>query len=100
VSDHEPVVAYVAIPPDTDAVLGVYVNGVQKQEGVDFEIAGDRIRFLTPVAPFRQARGARRVLLAVGIGVYDRGDQIDLQIHRHGHDEVVRAEATGTLGGA
>ncbi len=90
-------VAYVAIPPNTDVVLGVFVNGVQKQEGTDYEILDDQIHFLTPLEQFRQASGARRALLAVGIGVYDRGDQIDLQIHRFERTEVVRVDATSTL---
>ena len=90
-------IEYVRTPPGTDAVLGVFVNGVEQREGADFEVVDTRIHFLRTVKEFRQASAARRALLAIGIGVYDRGDQIDVQIRRDGSTEVVRLETAETL---
>jgi hypothetical protein len=85
-------VEFVSIPAGTEAVLGVYVNGVELHEGTDFEADDDRIHFLTPVQRFRPITGFRVVLNALCIGLYNRGDTIDLRIQRDGHPEVVRAD--------
>jgi hypothetical protein len=87
-------IEFVRIPSGTEVVLGVFVNGVEQHEGKGFALSDDRIRFLTPLQEFRPVTGVRRALNAVGIGVYDRGDTIDLRIQRGGQTEVVRADAS------
>jgi len=82
----------VSIPAGSEAVLNVYVNGVELRAGSDFEADRERIHFLTPVQRFRPITGIRIVLNALCIGLYNRGDTIDLRIRRGGHVEVVRAD--------
>jgi hypothetical protein len=85
-------IEFVSVPTGTEAVLDVYVNGVELHEGSDFEVSDERIHFLTPVQRFRPVTGIRIVLNALCIGLYNRGDTIDLRIRRDGHVEVVRAD--------
>lgn len=85
-------VEFVPIPAGTEAVLEVFVNGVEQREGRDFQVRHDRIHFLIPVQRFRSITGFQRALNAVCIGLYNRGDTIDLRIRRDGHVEVVRAD--------
>ena len=79
-----------ALPPGTDEVIGVYVNGVEKRSGDDYEVLDDRVRLREPVRRAERVSGLGKVLLSVGIGVYPKGDVVDLQIRRRGRTEVVR----------
>jgi hypothetical protein len=85
-------IEFVPVPAGAEAVLDVYVNGVELHEGSDFDVRNGRIHFLTPVQRFRPITGIRVVLNALCIGLYNRGDTIDLRIERDGHVEVVRAD--------
>jgi hypothetical protein len=78
-------------PSGVEEVLMVFVNGVEKTAGTDYEVLSDRVRF-TP--PLRRREGISRIgsiLLSVGIGVYPKGDLVDLHVRRRGAIEVVRA---------
>ena len=88
----------VRVPPGTESVVGVFVNGVHQREGQDYEVTADGIHFLVPLEAHRRVTGLRRALLAVGIGVYDRGDTVDLHIRRAGRTEVVQGAARPPTG--
>jgi hypothetical protein len=79
------------LPPGTDEVVGVFVNGVEKVEGRDYEVLEDRIHLDQPLAEREKVTGIGKLLLSIGIGVYPKGDVIDLSIRRGGRIEVVRA---------
>lgn len=79
------------LPPGTDEVVGVFVNGVEKLLGRDYEVLSDRIHLDEPLARAERVTGLGKLLLSIGIGVYPKGDVIDLSIRRGGRIEVVRA---------
>jgi hypothetical protein len=80
-----------AVPPGTEEVVGVFVNGVEKVEGRDFEVLDDRIHLDQPLVQPEPVTGFGKLLLSIGIGVYPKGDVVDLSIRRRGRIEVVRA---------
>jgi hypothetical protein len=80
----------IQLPPGTEQVLGVYAGGVELREGEDFEVLRDRITFRTGMRSQAKVGAFGKVLLSIGIGVYPKGDVIDLQIRRRGRTEVVR----------
>jgi hypothetical protein len=80
-----------ALPPGTEDVVAIYVNGVEKRAGEDYEVLADRIRLREPLTQREEVRGVGKILLSIGIGVYPKGDVIDLQIRRGGRTDVVRA---------
>ena len=80
----------IALPPGTDEVVGVFVNGVEKQPGDDYEVMADRIHFRTPLKARETVSRLGNLLLSVGIGVYPKGDIVDLQIRRGGRTDIVR----------
>jgi hypothetical protein len=81
----------VALPPGTERVVRAFVNGVEKREGDDYEVQADRVRFHEPLRRRETVSRLGQLLLSVGIGVYPKGDVVDLQIVRGGHGDVVRA---------
>jgi hypothetical protein len=84
-----------ALPPGTESVVGVYVNGVEKVQGHDYEVLPDRVRFREPLQRRANVTGIGKLLLSVGIGVYPKGDVVDIQVRRRGGTDVVRARPFG-----
>ena len=82
----------VRLPPGTQRVLRAFVNGVEKREGDDFEVLEDRVRFHEPLRERERISRMGQFLLSIGIGVYPKGDVVDLQIVRGGRTDVVRAQ--------
>jgi hypothetical protein len=82
----ENLVHAVTLPEGAEPPIRVYVNGAERQEGVDFALEGGTIRFLRPLRAQPRLGLGRKVMLAIGIGVYGdlRGDTLDLRYHRGG----------------
>jgi hypothetical protein len=80
----------ILLPPGTEDVLGVFVNGVEKHAGSDYDVVAGRVRFTTPLRTHRSVSGFGKLLISFGVGVYDRGDIVDLTIRRGGRTQVVR----------
>ncbi|MDX6564768.1 MAG: hypothetical protein QOE10_430 [Gaiellales bacterium] len=78
------------VPPGTEEILAVFVNGVEKKEGEDFTILPDRVRFNPPLVRRERVSRIGSLLLSVGIGVYPKGDIVDVQVRRRGVVDVVR----------
>jgi hypothetical protein len=78
-------------PAGIDEVLTVFVNGIEKTAGTDYEVLSDRIRFDPPLKRRESISRIGGMLLSVGIGVYPKGDIVDLQVRRRGGVDVVRA---------
>jgi hypothetical protein len=78
------------VPPGTEEILAVFVNGVEKKEGEDFTILPDRVRFDPPLVRRERVSRIGSMLLSVGIGVYPKGDIVDVQVRRRGVVDVVR----------
>jgi hypothetical protein len=83
-----------AVPPGAE-VVGVFVNGVPLVEGQDYEVLHDRIQLAKPVGRRTSVSALGKVLLSLGVGVYNKGDVIDLQLRRGGRTQVVRGRAFG-----
>jgi hypothetical protein len=78
------------VPPGTEEILAVFVNGVEKKGGEDFTVLPDRVRFDPPLVRRERVSRIGSMLLSVGIGVYPKGDIVDVQVRRRGVVDVVR----------
>ena len=70
----------VPLPPGARPPIRVYVNGEERSEGEDFVVEGDTLRFLRPLRARPPLGLGRKVMLAIGIGVYGdlKGDALDV----------------------
>jgi len=77
----ENLVHHVALPPGAAPPIRVFVNGEPRAEGTDFAVEGDTLRFTPPLRAQPHLSFGRKVLLAIGIGVYGdlKGDTLDVQ---------------------
>jgi hypothetical protein len=83
-----------ALPPGAE-VLGVFVNGVPLVAGQDYEVLTDRIHLATPVGRRSSVSTLGKVLLSLGVGVYNKGDVVDLQVRRGNETQVIRGRPPG-----
>jgi hypothetical protein len=81
--------------PAGSEVLGVFVNGVPLTAGQDYEVLTDRIHLTAPVRRRTSVSGIGKVLLSLGIGVYNKGDVVDVQVRSGGQTHVVRGRRFG-----
>jgi hypothetical protein len=81
--------------PSGAEVLGVFVNGVPLTAGADYEVLADRIHLAQPVRRRTSVSGIGKVLLTLGIGVYNKGDVVDVQLRSGGQTHVVRGRGFG-----
>ena len=86
----EPGLSDFLVPPGTEEILAVFVNGVEKTEGADYTVLPDRVRFDPPLQRRETISRIGSLLLSVGIGVYPKGDIVDVQVRRRGVVDVVR----------
>ena len=80
-----------ALPAEAE-VLGVFVNGVPLTAGQDYEVLADRIHLAQPVRRRTADSAIGKVLLSLGIGVYSKGDVVDVQLRRGGQTHVIRGQ--------
>ncbi len=81
--------------PEGAEVLGLFVNGVPLSAGQDYEVLTDRIHLTQPVSRRTSVNALGKVLLSLGIGVYNKGDVVDVQLRSGGHTQVVRGRRFG-----
>jgi hypothetical protein len=81
--------------PEGAEVLGVFVNGVPLVAGQDYEVLPDRIHLTQPVRRRTSVSAVGKVLLSLGVGVYNKGDVVDLQVRRGGQTQVIRGRRFG-----
>ena len=93
-------VEHVALPPGAAGPVRVYVNGEEWLEGEHYVVQEQGVRFLRPLRAQPALGLGRKVMLAIGIGVYGdlRGDSLDIQYVVDGVTRMVnvplRADAT------
>jgi hypothetical protein len=77
-------------------VLGVFVNGVPLTAGDGYEVLADRIHLKDAVSRRTSVSTVGKVLLSLGIGVYNKGDVVDVQLRgANGQTQVVRGRRFG-----
>jgi hypothetical protein len=81
--------------PSGAEVVGVFVNGVPLVAGEDYEVFSDRIHLTKPVHRRTSVSVLGKVLLSLGVGVYNKGDVVDLQLRRGDQTQVVRGRHFG-----
>jgi hypothetical protein len=77
-------------------VVGVFVNGVPLVAGQDYDVLDDRIRLTTPLRERTSVSVLGKLMLSLGVGVYNKGDVVDLQVRRGSQTHVVRGRRFGT----
>ena len=84
-------VGSIALPPGAEAPIKVYVNGEEWSEGTDFAVEGPVLRFHRPLRAQPPLGIGRKVMLAIGIGVYGdlKGDTLDLQYRQAGETRMI-----------
>jgi hypothetical protein len=68
----------VPLPPRVVPPFTVYLNGVLQEEGVDYEVRPDGLRFPGALRKDRVS-GWRWVLGAWGVGTYRQDDSVDVR---------------------
>jgi hypothetical protein len=81
--------------PNGAEVLGVFVNGVPLVEGQDYDVRADRIHLTNPVRRRTSVSTVGKVLLSLGVGVYNKGDVVDVQVRRGDQTQVMRGRRFG-----
>jgi hypothetical protein len=71
----------VPLPAGAEPPIRVYVNGEELAEGSRFTVEGGRVRFDPPLRARPPLGIGRKVMLAIGIGVYGdlKGDSLDIR---------------------
>jgi hypothetical protein len=78
-------------------VVGIFVNGVPLVAEQDYEVLPDRIHLKQPVKRRTSVSAVGKVMLSIGIGVYNKGDVVDVQLRSGGKTQVVRGRRFGEL---
>ena len=81
--------------PNGAEVLGVFVNGVPLVAGQDYEVLADRIHLTKPVRRRTSVSTVGKVLLSLGVGVYNKGDVVDVQVPPGDQTQVMRGRRFG-----
>ena len=70
----------VPLPPGAEPPFRAFVNGEEWAEGTDFTVEGTVIRFHRTLRAQPPLGLGRKIMLAIGIGVYGdlKGDTLDL----------------------
>jgi hypothetical protein len=79
----------VQIPAGAEAPFTVFINGVEQQQGVDYDLEGGEIVFTRPIV--KEKIGTSRWLaMYLGLwGTYRKNEVVDLQFTRGGKVELI-----------
>ncbi len=78
----------VKLPAGAEAPYTVFINGVEQQEGVDYELRAGEILFTREIVKERVGTG-RWLAMYLGLfGTYRKNETIDLQFMRAGKLEL------------
>jgi hypothetical protein len=85
----------VDLPDDVGPSFEVYVNGVPKQRGVDFDVVGRTLVFREQLANEGRLGFWRWLSLFLGVaGTYRKDDKVDVVYDRNGRRQVASLQAT------
>jgi hypothetical protein len=86
VSETDATYSDLALPSGSRDVVGVYIDGVALESSA-YAVLSDRIRLATPLKRRTATSGLGKLMLSLGVGVYNRGEVVDLEV-RHGDRTV------------
>ena len=79
----------VRLPRGAEPPFAVFVNGIEQEDGVDYEISAGEIVFNREIVKEKVGTG-RWLAMYLGLfGTYRKDETIDLQFHRNGKVELV-----------
>lgn len=79
----------VRLPRGAEPPYAVFVNGIEKQEGIDYEVEGGEVVFNREIVKEKVGTG-RWLAMYLGLfGTYRKNETIDLQFRRDGKVELV-----------
>lgn len=85
----------VDLPDDVGPTFDVFVNGIQKQPGLDFEVVGRTLVFHEELAQEGRLGFWRWLSLFLGVaGTYRRHDTVDVVYDREGRRSVASLQPT------
>lgn len=91
----------IALPAGAGPPIRVYVNGEEWAEGTDFTVEDGQVRFSRLLRAQPALGLGRKVMLAMGIGVYGdlKGDSLDLQYQAGGRTQMAPIALTAVSAG-
>lgn len=77
------------LPAGAEAPYAVFVNGVEQEEGVDYNLRAGEIVFTREIVKEKVGTG-RWLAMYLGLfGTYRKNETVDLQFHRDGKVELL-----------
>ena len=74
-----PVGRRVRLPRGAEEPIVVFINGVEQQRGVEYEIAGGEVVFTEPIIKEGRLSGMRWLVMLIGLfGNYAKNETVDL----------------------
>ena len=78
----------VPLPRGAEPPLRVFVNGVEQQEGIDYEVQGTDLLFERPLAKERLGFWRWTAIFFALFGTYGKNDSVDVQYTLNGRTTV------------
>jgi len=85
------------LPAGAGPPIRVYVNGEEWREGEDFVVDGASVRFSRVLRAQPPMGLGRKIMLAIGIGVYGdlKGDSLDIQYRADDRTQIASIPLSG-----
>lgn len=78
----------VALPTGAERPITVFINGVPREEGRDYEIDDREIVFRHPIVKEKVSSMRWLAMLVGAAGTYRRNETVDIEFHRDGRVEL------------
>lgn len=78
----------VPLPRGAERPYRVFVNGVPQQEGRDYDVVGEELRFRRPLEKERLGVGRWTAMFFGLFGTYGKNDSVDVHYQLHGRQIV------------
>jgi hypothetical protein len=80
----------VRLPRGAERPIKVFINGVEQQQGTDYEIRGREIVFSEPIVKEGKLGAGRWLAMAIGLfGSYGRNETVDVEYRSGGEVKLV-----------
>lgn len=78
----------VPLPEGAERPITVFINGVAREEGLDYEVADREIVFHRPIVKEKVSSMRWLAMLVGAAGTYRRNDTVDIEFTRDGRVEL------------